>query len=203
MGMVLFGALFPEIARTETRTLTLLVKRPAIPADTYGLLEMFCVDKGCECRRVMLNVVSQRTMKTLATVNYAFDPDDDQRGPFLNDLNATDELALGLLDLVRQVLESDAAYVKRVERHYHMVKAALADAEHPIHKRLPPRQPEEQEFAEFVGKMANAAATTRRNDPCPCGATGPNGKRRKFKDCCLVPLDRVGPSASGGPRWKN
>ena len=24
-----------------------------------------------------------------------------------------------------------------------------------------------------------------RNDPCPCGAVDENGKRKKYKDCCL------------------
>jgi hypothetical protein len=80
MGMVLFGALFPKIASTETRTLT-VIDRPKIPPDTYGLLELFCVDAGCDCRRVMLNVHSQRTMEHLATINYGFDLDDDIRGP--------------------------------------------------------------------------------------------------------------------------
>jgi hypothetical protein len=204
MGMVLFGTLFPEVARTETRTLTLVVDRPPILADTYGLLEMFCVDQGCDCRRVMLNVHSMRTMKPVAMINYAFDPDDDQRGPFLNDLNATDELALGLLKVVREeVLEKDAAYVKRLERHYALVKAALADPEHPVHKRLPPKQPVEQVFAEFVGKMASAAASTGRNDPCPCGTIDSKGKRKKFKQCCWVSLDRVGPPAGSRRHWTN
>jgi uncharacterized protein YecA (UPF0149 family) len=91
--------------------------------------------------------------------------------------------------------------VKRIERHYSIVKAALADPKAPVHKRLPENQPVENEFGEFIGKMATAAATTGRNDPCPCGALGPNGKRRKFKLCCLVPMDRVGPPA--GTPWTN
>jgi hypothetical protein len=203
MGMVLFGALFPEVARTETRTLKLIVDRPPIAADAYGLLEMFCIEQGCDCRRVMLNVHSMRTMKPVAMINYAFDPEDDMRGPFLNDLNAKDPLALALLDLVRAVLENDADYVKRLERHYSIVKAALMDPEHPVHKRLPEKQPVEKEFAEFVGKMGEAAATTGRSDPCPCGAIDGNGRRKEFKNCCYVSLDRVGPPTGSRSHWAN
>lgn len=203
MGMLLFGALFPDIARNETRTLKLLVDRPPIPADTYGLLEMFCVEKGCDCRRVMLAVHSMRTMQPVAMINFAFDPDDDMRGPFLNDLNAKEPLALALLDLVRELLETDTAYVKRLERHYSIVKAALVDPEHPVHKRLPEKQPVEKEFAEFAGKMGKAAATTGRNDPCPCGALDERGRRKKFKHCCYVSLDRVGPPAGSRRQWEN
>lgn len=200
MGMVMFGVMFRELANKETRTLT-VIDRPPIPPGTYGLIELYCVDEGCDCRRVMLNIHSQRTMEHLATINFAFDTDDDMRGPFLDRLNAQSELSHALLDMVREVLEHDADYVKRLERHYHMVKAALADPEHPARKRLPPKRSEEQEFGEFVGVAARQAATVGRNELCPCGALGPNGKRKKFKNCCLVPLDRVGPPAGSGRRW--
>lgn len=200
MGMVMFGTLFPKVASTQTRTLT-VIDRPPIPPDTYGLIELFCVDVGCDCRRVMLNVVSQRTMKHLATINYAFDPDDDMRGPFLDQMNAQSELSLPLLDMVREVLEHDADYVKRLERHYHLVKAALADPDHPARKRLPPKRTEEQEFSDFAGTVIRQATTVGPNELCPCGAVGANGKRKKFKHCCLVPLDRVGPPAGSSRQW--
>jgi uncharacterized protein YecA (UPF0149 family) len=103
--------------------------------------------------------------------------------------------------MVREVLDRDEAYVKRLERHYKMVKAALADPEHPAHKSLPPKRTDEQEFGEAVGAWTRMAATTGRNDPCPCGAMA-NGKRKKFKRCCLVPIDRVGPPAESRP-WTN
>lgn len=200
MGMVMFGVMFRELANKETRTLT-VIDRPPIPKDTYGLIELYCVDEGCDCRRVMFNIVAQSNMKHLATINFAFDPDDDMRGPFLDTLNAQSELSHPLLDMVREVLEHDADYVKRLERHYAMVKAAIADPEHPARKRLPPARPVEKEFAEFVSVAARQAATVGRNELCPCGALGPNGKRKKFKHCCLVPLDRVGPPAGSAPRW--
>jgi hypothetical protein len=197
MGMVIFGTMFPKIASQETRTLT-VINRPPLPQATYGLIEVFCVDVGCDCRRVILNVVAERDMKHLATINYAFDPDDEMRGPFLDQLNTQSELSLPLLDVVREVLQHDAEYVKRLERHYHMVKAALADPEHPARKRLPPKRTEVQEFAEFLGLVARQTATVGRNELCPCGALVPNGKRRKFKNCCLIPLDRV--AAPAGSR---
>ena len=76
MGMVMFGTLFPQVASKETRTVR-VVQRPPLPQDTYGLVELFCVEEGCDCRRVILNVHSERTMEHLATINFAFDPDDE------------------------------------------------------------------------------------------------------------------------------
>lgn len=199
MGMVMFGTLFPQVASKETRTVR-VVQRPPLPQDTYGLVELFCVEEGCDCRRVILNVHSERTMEHLATINFAFDPDDDMRGPFLDTLNRQSELSLPLLDLVREVLEQDAGYVQRLERHYRMFKAALADPANPARRSLPPKRSEAAELGEFVISAARQAATVGRNELCPCGALGPNGKRRKFKHCCFLPLDRVRAPAATASR---
>jgi uncharacterized protein YecA (UPF0149 family) len=74
--------------------------------------------------------------------------------------------------------------VRRLERHYDMVKAALEDSDHPIHRRIPPRS-EGEEMGRFVVTYARLAAKTGRNDPCPCLS----GK--KFKRCCMLSADRT------------
>lgn len=200
MGMVMFGTLFRDVANKETLEIT-VIDRPGIPQGKYGLIELFCVDQGCDCRRVILYVLSATTHEHLASINFAFDPDDDLRGPFLDHLNPQSEHSLALLDLVREVLEKDADYVKRLERHYHLVKAAVSDPEHPAQKRLPPGQTVGQEFTAFAMLAARQAATVGRNDACPCGAKGSNGKRKKFKTCCFLDPKRIGPPAEGRRQW--
>ena len=56
-----FHELFPERAAEETRSITLEgVERSdsPLPEGQYGFLEMFCNERGCDCRRVMFYVVS-------------------------------------------------------------------------------------------------------------------------------------------------
>ena len=101
---------FPEIAERETRTITLLQRSPSglAPGD-YSLLEMFCDEAGCDCRRVMFCVVSSHTKDVEAVVAYGWesrdfyakwmhddDPDviDELQGPILNLASPNSQLML-------------------------------------------------------------------------------------------------------------
>lgn len=119
MFLIPFVTLFPEQAKTETRTL-MFRNHPDLPDDNYGLIELYCSDPKCNCRRVMLNIHGER-QGHLATISYAFDRDDEMAGPFLDPLNPQSQFATMLLSLVTQVLENPA-YVARLEAHYYQVK---------------------------------------------------------------------------------
>lgn len=133
-GMVPFVRLFPQQGTAETRSL-IIRGDPELLDDEYGLLESYCVEVGCNCRRVMLNVVSRRRQKILASISYAFDRADPWPGPFLDPLNPQSRHAEMLLGLVEQVL-ADPAYVARLEAHYAQVKGAMGDPAHPSKNRL-------------------------------------------------------------------
>lgn len=120
--VVPFHKYFPDMAQAECRAAT-VVNRGDLPNDEYGLLESYCDDPACDCRRVMLNVASRKQNKILATVSFGFDPNDPLRGPFLDPLNRQSEHALALLKLVETMLQ-DGQYVARLERHYGLVKNA-------------------------------------------------------------------------------
>ena len=127
----------PELAATETRVLTMIGSDRGLPEGIYGLLEYYCPDPTCDCRRVMLNVVEKENpAQFLASINYAFDPDDEMAGPFLDPLNPQSEHAEEILDLVQRVVLIDADYVARLERHYHLVKTAAAEPDHPAYETL-------------------------------------------------------------------
>lgn len=135
MYMTLFGALFPEVATAEMRTITVLDFQD-LPQDVYGILEAYCTDPECDCRRVTLNVVSKQETdrgerRYLATISYAVDRDDEFPGPDLDLLNEQSEYAEVLFDIISNMLENDREYVARLERHYNMVKLAARRGEIP------------------------------------------------------------------------
>lgn len=134
LGLVPFVRLFPQQAATETRVLTTR-RYLGLPDDEYGLLESYCLDPRCNCRRVMLNVAGRRQQAILATASYGFDRDAAMAGPFLDPLNPQSAYADTLFQLVDEVI-LDPAYVARLEAHYYQVKGAMADAAHPAQQLL-------------------------------------------------------------------
>jgi hypothetical protein len=124
----MFCAHFPDLGPAETRTITLpdAPEKPGgIPAGEYGFFESYCTDPNCDCRRVLLHVV-RKDEGVIAVVSFGFDPDGAMPGPFLDPLHPQPKYAADLLDLVRDLLLSDPAYVARLERHYHMMKQKTA-----------------------------------------------------------------------------
>ncbi len=128
---------FGEFAWKETRTITIF-DAPRLAGDEYGFLELYCNEKDCDCRRVMFNVVSRNTMKTVAVIAYGWESkafytkwyhgDNDpeiiaqMQGPILNPGSPQSELAPILLEKVRDVLLKDPAYIARIKKHYRMFK---------------------------------------------------------------------------------
>ncbi len=128
---------FREFALRETRSFTVFDGHPDLPADEYGLIELYCDDEGCDCQRVMFEVLSRKRNKSVAYIAYGWASADFYRkwtksgnpdialhmqGPILNELSPQSELAPALLMLVRDTILKDAAYVERLRRHYQMFK---------------------------------------------------------------------------------
>jgi hypothetical protein len=133
MPYSMFFEHFPEIAGRETRTVTLLRKSFGLAPGDYAVLEMFCDEPGCDCRRVMFCVVSSHTKDVEAVVAYGWesrdfyaewmhddDPDviDELQGPILNLASPQSKLAPAILELIETVVLRDGAYIERVKRHY-------------------------------------------------------------------------------------
>lgn len=123
MYLIPFIALFPEQAKTETRTL-ITRGHAELPDDDYALAEAYCSDPHCDCRRVMLNILGRR-QGHVATISFAFDHGAEMAGSFLDPLNQQSPYSNTLLKLVTQVL-ADAAYVVRLTAHYYQVKGLTA-----------------------------------------------------------------------------
>ncbi len=139
MSMMLFAEIYPELALAETRSIR-IEGYPELPDDEYGLLESYCPDPKCDCRRVMLNVISRRRLEQgksgfLASISYGFDRDDEFTGPMLDPLNPQSRYAEALLAVVEQML-ADPAYVQRLEKHYQITKKAISDPDQSVRQKV-------------------------------------------------------------------
>jgi hypothetical protein len=175
-----FHERFPEIAEKETRTL-IAINDPDLPDGEYGLVEAYCNEPDCDCRRVFFHVADWRTGRILAVIAYGWeskeyyvkwfgenDPDIIKKlqGPALNLLSHQSELAPVLLQKVKYVLR-DRNYLGRIKRHYEMFKETVDDE---VVEEVEEEEPETPPPA-IKEKIS-------RNAPCPCGS----GK--KYKKCC-------------------
>ena len=162
----------PDIAEKETRTL-IIHGNSELPDDMYTLLELYCDEKNCDCRRVFLNIFSENTQKTLAVITYGWekrkyyidwmgenDPDaiDSLIGPELNLSSHQSKLAPALLKKIDFVLKTDISYVKRLKEHYKIFRKEIG---------------KQNQMKPFVSQVKIG-----RNESCPCRS----GK--KYKKCC-------------------
>jgi hypothetical protein len=147
MPYVLFHDYFPEIAERETRTVTVLGPSPSQPpSGEYALLEMYCNEPGCDCRRVFFYVLSSRSASPEAVVAYGWEPpefyvtwahDDDQqvvhevKGPVLNLGSPQSEHAPRILRMIEEVVLQDQAYVERLRTHYDLFRRHIDKARKP------------------------------------------------------------------------
>jgi hypothetical protein len=64
-----FFTRYPKEAELETRTAT-VEGDGDVPPGTYAFLELFCPDVSCDCRRVVISVLSREREVVVATLNY-------------------------------------------------------------------------------------------------------------------------------------
>ena len=135
MAYQLFHDYFPDLAERETRVIHVRPPSPFpnVPPDDYALLEMFCTDEGCDCRRVMWTVVADRKKSTVAVVAHGWgsarfyqkwyganDADivREMQGPVLNLASPQAPYAPAILHMLSRIVLTDQPYLQRVKRHY-------------------------------------------------------------------------------------
>lgn len=145
MAMMSLFALLPEVARRETCDATIMPpeggdESGGLPAGCYGFAESYCIDPHCDCRRVLITVFSKEQRRPLAVIGHAFEPPGPdslvREQTYLDPILPQSEWAEELLDLFVNVILADAAYAKRLVRHYGLVKAAIHNPRDPIHERV-------------------------------------------------------------------
>lgn len=138
MPYALFYSRCPEIAKRETRTITLVGKSQfGLPPGSYSFLEMYCDEPGCDCQRVFFHVVLPGKTEPEAVIAYGWENrefyvrwmgDDDPLvterlcGPALNLCSPQSALAPGILELAKHVLLKDVSFVERLKVHYRLFR---------------------------------------------------------------------------------
>jgi hypothetical protein len=140
--MQAFHSRFLELAKKEGRSLHWQSDDGPIPRGDYLLMEAYCTDPKCDCRRVMLTVVNTATGELAATIGFGFDPGAPMSAPMLDPLNQQSPYAEEMLRLVVG-MALDAEYLARLERRYHMMKAAVSGGgeEQPRWGKSKPKKP--------------------------------------------------------------
>lgn len=72
MEIVPFYEDFGEIAEKETRCLIFPGGKQGALASRYAMVESYCNDKKCDCRRVFINVLHEETNQILATIGFGW-----------------------------------------------------------------------------------------------------------------------------------
>ncbi len=132
--MIPFYTKYPDLAVNETRTITVR-GRDDLPDGEYGFVELYCNQVSCDCRRVIIRVMTPTTgPKIWATISFGWESVDfyarwmgskesamDCKGPSLDPINPQTKYSLVLLSLFEQLL-TDEKYVERLKKHYELFK---------------------------------------------------------------------------------
>jgi SEC-C motif len=180
MAYVPFGEKFPDIAEYETRAVT-VPDNDCVPRGEYGLVDSYCDEADCDCRRVFLSVYSSEQRKPVAVIAFGWESEKfykewmgssdpkiikDLKGPVLNMASPQSKFASNWLKFITDVVLKDKQYVERLKRHYQMFRQKI----------------EAEEHVEKTNRSIVASPKVGRNELCPCGS----GK--KYKKCCYVVL---------------
>lgn len=143
--MIPFHSLLPDLAQREVRCVHVgpasgPSPKLALPADEYVYLEFYCDDLGCDCRRVLFQVIAKdQPGKVFASISYGWEKEsfyrkrtpwdpDSARGTVrgeLDPLNAQSEFAEDFLELFRRSV-LDEPYRLRLRRHYRLFREELS-----------------------------------------------------------------------------
>lgn len=200
MPMTNFFQTFPKLAGSELRNFT-IGPGPAstLPEGRYSFVEFYCGDRDCDCRRVLIAVYSEKENEYVAHISMAFDSGKQMAGPFLDPLGPQRPYAPELLDFFTAMINTDPAYVERLQRHYVQFKERV-DRRPYAGRSFEPAGGSERIATTWMANRPLTAPARRevragRNDPCPCGS----GK--KYKRCCLGKPLKVGQgNAPSGPQ---
>lgn len=110
-----FHHFFPQLAEDENRTVWALGRKPGTD-EPYQLFEFYCADPHCDCNRVIVAVLDRQAPDrgTIASVDYAFDRNDPDPGPYLDPLNPSTAEGRQIFPLIERMLNTDSEYVGRL-----------------------------------------------------------------------------------------
>ena len=137
MDFIPFYSRYKELAIKETRIITTTTTQFGLPPGEYGLIENYCTDKTCDCRKVMINVIEVKSpQQFLATIGFGWESAEfytrwiggDEKlgnimaGAYLEPGGIQTKYAPLLFDMVTSAAFTDE-YVERLKRHYALFKS--------------------------------------------------------------------------------
>ena len=156
MAYIPLYKLLPEVAMKETCTITVAQQNHfRLPEGEYGMVEMFCNDEDCDCRRVIIMVMYSQAFKPVAYISFGWESQDyyaswyssgkvtkysdmdtddqlrieDMRIAHLNTMSPQSEIATTVFKMVDALVLQDRAYVDRLKHHYMQFRAKV-DGQH-------------------------------------------------------------------------
>jgi len=119
--MIPFHTRCEEVARREIRSFQIMTapEPSGLPGDEYAILEFYCDDPNCDCRRGFFQIISKvRSGMVLASINFGWESQEFYRKkmPYipeaareitegsLDPLNQQSEFAHELLELFQQIV---------------------------------------------------------------------------------------------------
>jgi len=158
------GEVLGDIHQIRTVTIS---DEPRLPDGEYKFVDFYCTDKGCDCRKTIIQVFHED--RCVSTVNFGWeDPkyyfkwlhasEDDEMAQDMSGLSIdfmSPDLvsAEGILALLKHLM--DEKWLAMIKENYRLVREAQIE-----------------NVIRFEPKIS-------RNAPCPCDS----GK--KYKQCCL------------------
>ncbi len=184
MILIPFYDIFPKIAKEETHCFHLLQndENPeAPPIGSYSLVELYCPDQNCDCRKVNIVIVSNEDKKEYVIIQFGWEDqafynehfgfdDHGLPGPSYAPMQFLGQYADFFFEKFEKLCITDKAYVASLKKHYNLIKneAKNRDLFKESHRQFNIRK-----------TYIKPENILKRNDPCLCGS----GK--KYKKCCL------------------
>ncbi len=140
MDFIPFHKCFPEIALKETYILTLLKNDAKVPEGDYFVIENYCLDKTCDCCKVMINVIPKNSKHDiLATIGFGWESPEFYRKWAYGDKEIAvimegTHVELGgiqsiytrfFLEQLNLIILQDKDFTAMIKRHYRLFKNML------------------------------------------------------------------------------
>ena len=135
MDFMPFYSRYKTMAVKETRRIKITASDLGVPGGEYMLLENYCTDESCDCRKVMINVVAANPpQRILATIGYGWESVEfytkwmhgnkeiarSITGAYLELGGIQSKSAQHFLEVFKASLTEE--YVNTIKKHYRMFK---------------------------------------------------------------------------------
>lgn len=140
MDFIPFYKCFPEIALEETNIFAVPENKDNIPVGDYFLIENYCLDKTCDCCKVMINFVPKRNNSViLATIGYGWESflfykkwaygdgeiASQMEGTHIEPGGIQSEYTCFFLEQLNLTIFQDKSFTEMIKCHYQLFKNML------------------------------------------------------------------------------